>query len=920
MKYSENKETLWYKDAIIYEVHIKSFYDSNGDGIGDLEGFLQKLDYLQDLGITTIWLLPFYPSPLRDDGYDIADYYSLNPDYGNISLFKKLIREAHARDLKVITELVINHTSDQHPWFQRARKATVGSPERNYYVWIDHTDKYKEAWIIFTDTETSNWSWDEEAQMYYWHRFFSHQPDLNFDNPLVQQEVLNILHFWLETGVDGFRLDAVPYLFEREDTNCENLPETHQFLKKLRRYVDDHFENKLLLAEANMWPEDSVAYFGDGDECHMNFHFPIMPRMFMAVKMENRYPITDIIDQTPDIPSDCQWAIFLRNHDELTLEMVTDEERDYMYRVYTKEARAKINVGIRHRLAPLLENNRSLIELMNVLLFSLPGTPVIYYGDEIGMGDNFYLGDRDGVRTPMQWNSNKNAGFSTANPHKLYLPVIIDPEYRYENINVENQQRNPSSLLWWMKRLISMRKKYPAFGRGDIEFLTPSNAKILAFTRTYNEDTLLIIANLSRFPQAVELDLEKYAGLVPVELFSRNPFPPIKEAPYLFTLASNGYFWFSIESAKEKVPSEMPLIHLEVENLENLLEGNIRNKLESLVLPHYLLGTRWFGGKGQTIQSVHLSTSIPIRFKSQIFLLNSLRVIYNDYMPEDYILPLGFVSADDKDSQTIPLKAKLATIDPEGIPGWLIDAVYSSEFRSFLFRMIQDSSIIRYKSIELKGDQSQNMIPDQQEPKNRLMDTDQSNTSIIYDEKYFLKLYRKIDAIINPDLEIVRFLSEEKNFENVPEYKGSIHLQEKGQQPMVVAMLQRMVENQGEAFGFTKDMIERFLDNAMSQGDLKHFWPEEKSLTIPLTDEELTDEVNELLGPQALSLMALLGQRTAEMHLALTSSTQPEFQPEYFSKHYQRSLYSSLRSLNRTAMDNLKRILHYLPEELNHRA
>ncbi|MFZ0489125.1 MAG: maltose alpha-D-glucosyltransferase, partial [Salegentibacter sp.] len=467
----------WYKDAIIYELHIKAFYDSDGDGIGDFEGLLQKMEYLEDLGVTAIWLLPFYPSPLRDDGYDISDYYSINPSYGDIKGFKRLIKEAHDRGIRIITELVINHTSDQHPWFQRARKAPPGSDYRNFYVWSDDPKKYKDARIIFTDTEPSNWSWDPVAKAYFWHRFFSHQPDLNFDNPTVQKEVLKMLDFWCKMGVDGFRLDAVPYLFERENTNCENLPETHKFLKKLRAHVDKNFENKLLLAEANMWPEDSAAYFGDGDECHMNYHFPIMPRMFMAIKMEDRYPILDIIDQTPEIPNSCQWAIFLRNHDELTLEMVTDEERDYMYKVYTKDPQAKINVGIRHRLAPLLENNRSKIELMNILLFSLPGTPVIYYGDEIGMGDNFYLGDRDGVRTPMQWTADRNAGFSKANPHKLYLPVVIDPEYRYESVNVESQLMNSSSLLWWMKRIIGMRKKFKAFGRGDINFLSPPNAK-----------------------------------------------------------------------------------------------------------------------------------------------------------------------------------------------------------------------------------------------------------------------------------------------------------------------------------------------------------------------------------------------------------------------------------------------------------
>jgi maltose alpha-D-glucosyltransferase/alpha-amylase len=527
----------WYKDAIIYELHIKAFNDGNCDGIGDFEGLLQKLDYLQDLGITAIWLLPFYPSPLRDDGYDIADYYRINPSYGTIAQFKQLLKEAHNRGLKVITELVINHTSDQHPWFQRARKAPKGSDFRNYYVWTDNPHQFRDARIIFQDYETSNWTWDPVAQQYFWHRFFHHQPDLNYDSPQVQEEVFKIMDYWCKMGVDGFRLDAVPYLFERDGTNCENLPETHDFLKKLRKRIDERYPGTLLLAEANMWPEDSAAYFGDGDECQMNYHFPVMPRMFMALQMEDRYPLIDIFDQTPAIPDTCQWAMFLRNHDELTLEMVTDEERDYMYKVYVKDPKARINLGIRHRLAPLLENNRKKIELMHTLLFSLPGTPVLYYGDEIGMGDNFYLGDRDGVRTPMQWNADRNAGFSQANPQKLYLPLILDPQFHFENVNVELQSRNTSSLLWWMKRMLSTRKKYKAFGRGAMKFIDTENAKVLAFTREYENEVILVVANLSRYPQPAELDLESYKGYVPVELLSRNKFPVVKEdKPYFFSL------------------------------------------------------------------------------------------------------------------------------------------------------------------------------------------------------------------------------------------------------------------------------------------------------------------------------------------------------------------------------------------------
>ncbi|RYY88562.1 MAG: maltose alpha-D-glucosyltransferase, partial [Chitinophagaceae bacterium] len=502
-----HNDPLWYKDAVIYELHIKAFRDSNGDGIGDFQGLLEKLDYLQELGVTAIWVLPFYPSPLRDDGYDIADYYSINPRYGNLEQFKAFLDEAHRRGMKVITELVVNHTSDQHPWFQRARRAPKGSPERDYYVWTEDPKQYKDVRIIFQDFEASNWTWDPVAQQYYWHRFFHHQPDLNFDNPQVQQEIFNVMDYWCSMGVDGFRLDAIPYLYEREGTNGENLPETHAFLKRLRAHVDETHPGTLFLAEANMWPEEAAAYFGDGDECHMNYHFPVMPRMFMAVQQEDRYPITDIFEQTPAIPENCQWAMFLRNHDELTLEMVTDEERDFMYKVYAKDPKARINLGIRHRLAPLMDNNRRKIELMNSLLFSLPGTPVLYYGDEIGMGDNFYLGDRDGVRTPMQWSADRNAGFSEANPHQLYLPVILDPEYSYESVNVEMQQRNTSSLFWFMKRLIALRRSFKAFSRGDMQFINVENPKVLAFTRTFEDETVLVVVNLSKYAQPAEVDL-----------------------------------------------------------------------------------------------------------------------------------------------------------------------------------------------------------------------------------------------------------------------------------------------------------------------------------------------------------------------------------------------------------------------------
>src|SRR5690606_28624125 len=678
----------WYKDAVIYELHIKAFCDGHGDGIGDFRGLMTKLDYLQDLGVTAIWLLPFYPSPLRDDGYDIADYYRINPAYGDVRQFRQLLKEAHKRDLKVITELVINHTSDQHPWFQRSRTAPQGSPYRDFYVWTDDPGQYKDVRIIFQDFETSNWTWDPVAQQYYWHRFFHHQPDLNYDSPLVREEVFKIIDFWAKMSIDGFLLDAVPYLFEREGTNCENLPETHAFLKKLRVHVDTHYPGTLLLAEANMWPEDAVSYFGDGDECHMNFHFPVMPRMFMALQMEDRYPITDIFEQTPSIPANCQWAIFLRNHDELTLEMVTDEERDYMYKVYVKDPKARINLGIRHRLAPLMENNRKKIEILNYLLFSLPGTPVIYYGDEIGMGDNFYLGDRDGVRTPMQWSSNRNAGFSEANPQMLYLPVILDPEFSYEAVNVETQRRNTSSLLWWMKRVINMRKRYKAFGRGDLTFVNAENPKVMAFIRSYDDETILVVVNLSRFTQAAELDLGQYKGYVPLELFSKNKFPEIKEdAPYFFTLSPHAYHWFLLQKAHKQNEDNEQLPFIKLNKWDDLFDSQTEFKLENEVLPRYMLASRWFGGKARTIQTMEIADKTEVVFGANRCWFLLVRVNYENGMPDIYQLPITFLKEKSReDLKESQYNAVLARMDLNGEHGWLYDALFCKDLQQYILK------------------------------------------------------------------------------------------------------------------------------------------------------------------------------------------------------------------------------------------
>jgi maltose alpha-D-glucosyltransferase / alpha-amylase len=542
-------DPLWFKDAVIYETHVKAFHDSNGDGIGDLRGLVEKLDYLQELGVSCLWILPLFPSPQKDDGYDISDYVNIHPDYGTVEDFRQLVAAAHARGIKVLIELVVNHSSDQHPWFQRARRALPGSPERAWYVWSDTDEKYKDARIIFTDTEKSNWTWDPEAKQYYWHRFFSHQPDLNFENPAVLKAMLDALRFWAEMGVDAFRLDAVPYLVEQDGTNCENLPGTHAIIRRIRRFVDENFPGRMLLAEANQWPADVRPYFGEGDECHMAFHFPLMPRIFMALRLEDVEPIVEIMRRTPPIPDTCQWALFLRNHDELTLEMVTADERDYMYLAYSQDPRMKLNVGIRRRLAPLVDNSRRRMELLNSLLFSFPGTPVVYYGDEIGMGDNIYLHDRNGVRTPMQWSPDRNAGFSRSDPARLYSAPISDPVYGYQAVNVEAQLRDPSSLLHWMRNTIALRKLFKAFGRGTMELLPVKNRKVLAYVRRLDEDVLLCVANVSRFAQPAELDLSAFEGSVPVEMLGYTEFPRIGKLPYFLTLAPYGFYWFELRKS-----------------------------------------------------------------------------------------------------------------------------------------------------------------------------------------------------------------------------------------------------------------------------------------------------------------------------------------------------------------------------------
>ena len=871
---------LWYKDAVIYEVHVRAYKDSTGDGVGDFRGLISKLDHIAGLGATAIWLLPFYPSPLRDDGYDIADYFGVHPAYGKVGDVRRLVGAAHQRGLRVITELVCNHTSDQHPWFQRARRARPGSAYRDWYVWSDTDQRYRDARVIFNDFETSNWTWDPVAQAYYWHRFYSHQPDLNFDNPRVQAAIIKVVDHWLGMGIDGLRLDAIPYLYEREGTNCENLPESHSFLKKLRRHIDEQFPNRMLLAEANQWPEDAVAYFGEGegDECHMAFHFPLMPRLFMGLRMEDRFPLVDIMAQTPPVPPLAQWAIFLRNHDELTLEMVTDEERDYMYRAYTQDPEARINLGIRRRLAPLLQNNRRRIELMNGLLLSLPGTPVLYYGDEIGMGDNVHLGDRHGVRTPMQWSADRNAGFSTANRQRLYQPVVTDPEYHYETVNVEAQDANPQSLLNWMRRLIALRKRHPAFGHGTIELLYPENRKVLAFLRQLGEQRLLVVANLSRFAQFANLDLAEREGMVPVELFGRTEFPAIGPGPYPMTLGPHSFFWFSLEPARAEASPDGALPELSLNDRE----------LER-VLPAYLVRQRWFGGKSRRITRVSVVDSLPVAHA----LVKVVEVHYRDGDPDTYALPLT-----------------------RGSDGAVVDALREPDFNADLLEAIAHRRRFRGRKGDLLALPMRQLTRLQTldgELAPKLSGAEQTNNSVIFGERLIMKLFRHVEPGINPDVEVSRFLTDHR-FPNTAAVAGTL-LYRRGpgsrnrtegsdtppsspapspsvrfssDQTSALAMLQAYVPNQGD--GWSHALIE------LSSGD-----------------QAATERYQPYAG--------LLGRRTAELHLALASDPRDgAFAPEPTTMLAARSVYQSIRTLAAQVMQQLRGQLRHLPDDAREEA
>ena len=884
-------DPLWYKDAIIYELHVKAFKDSNGDGTGDFQGLIEKLDYIQQLGVTAVWLLPFYPSPFRDDGYDISDYRGIHPAYGNLRGFRSFVREAHRRGIRVITELVINHTSDQHPWFQAARRAKAKSARRKYYVWSDTNTKFPETRIIFTDTEASNWTWDSEARAYYWHRFFSHQPDLNHNNPQVVKAVLKTMSYWLDMGVDGLRLDAVPYLCVRDGTNNENLPETHEVLKQFRKHLDRHYTGRMFLAEANQWPEDVLPYFGGGDECHMAFHFPLMPRMFMALRQEDRHPITDILDRTPPIPENCQWALFLRNHDELTLEMVTDAERDYMYREYARDSRMKLNIGIRRRLAPLLDNSRRRMELLNSLLFSMPGSPVIYYGDELGMGDNIFLGDRDGVRTPMQWNMDRNAGFSKADPARLYLPVIMDPVYGYQAVNVEAQERNPSSMLHFMRRLIALRRQHKAFGRGSMDFLRPVNRAILAYVRRHLGEIILVVANLSRFVQPAELDLSEFAGRIPVEMIGRTEFPPIGDLPYFITLGPHSFYWFRLEpqaepikagSSKTEVLQQVPQLSLD-QMWDTLLQQEYLFALCNDIMPSFLQRQRWFRGKAKDFASCSLVDWCKL---GASFYMTFIQVKYENGEEETYVMPLKIVQGAPARSlaEKIP-DSIVATVRNWRGEGFLYDALMDRASCDILFTAISDGR--RYTTGEkgtiraLPTDAYDELIGSGNPcAEVRKLGAEQSNTSIIIGETFILKLYRKLETGINPDVEMNLFLTEKSRFTGIARVAGTLQYTGVDGKDATMGMLQEFVPNKGDGWTLTLAALSDYYRKAVKSEGSGEKAPGMDDSFLNDFRQEPPGAFAELAG-EYIGAVRRLGERTAQFHLALSRDKKNiHFKPE----------------------------------------
>lgn len=896
----KDADPLWYKDAVIYQVHVKSFFDKNNDGVGDFVGLMEKLDYIAELGVTAIWLLPFYPSPRRDDGYDISAYRAVHEEYGTLSDLKRLIEAAHRRDIRVITELVINHTSDQHPWFQKARASKPGSAARDYYVWSDNDHKYDGTRIIFLDTEKSNWTWDPVAGAYYWHRFYSHQPDLNFDNPRVLQEVLGVMRFWLDLGVDGLRLDAVPYLIEREGTNNENLPETHAILKQIRAAMDAHAPGRMLLAEANQWPEDAQQYFGDGDECHMSFHFPLMPRMYMAIAQEDRFPISDIMRQTPAVPEACQWAIFLRNHDELTLEMVTDSERDYLWETYAADRRARLNLGIRRRLAPLLEHDRRRIELMNGLLFSMPGTPVIYYGDEIGMGDNIHLGDRDGVRTPMQWSPDRNGGFSRVDPAQLVLPPIMDPIYGYQAVNVEAQAADAHSLLNWTRRMLAVRKRHRSFGRGSLRFLYPGNRKVLAYLRELTDaegrdETILCVYNLSRIAQAVELDLSAFEHRIPVDLVGGSPFPPVGQLPYMLTLPPYAFYWFSLatEAAlpswriqpSEPLPEFATLVMRN--GLSDLLNRETRAILETESLPNYLARRRWFAAKDRKITSATLGRADIVGNETAGVLLAEVNVEVGGSV-QTYQVPLA-VSWDDMPSTPMVQQLALARIRHHRRVGYLTDAFAIDALPRNIIAGLKARTTLAVSDGEIKFLPTSQIdeLEDMKEAEIRRFSAEQSNSSMIVGDTAVIKVLRRIEGGVHPETEMTRFLTE-AGYANTPALLGEVVRVDAEGVGHTLIVAQRFVRNQGDAWQWTLDTVSRAVDTAIH------------------TELDEAGEADAMAG--YLPFAAAMGRRLAEMHATLaTPDTAPAFAPEPASEADARSWADAARHQLEAAFAALER-------------
>jgi maltose alpha-D-glucosyltransferase/alpha-amylase len=853
----------WYKDAVIYQLHLKSFFDGNNDGVGDFKGALEKLDYVAELGVTAIWLLPFYPSPRRDDGYDIADYRGVHPEYGSLADLRQFIEAAHGRGLRVITELVVNHTSDQHPWFKRARAEKPGSEARDFYVWSDNDQKYAGTRVIFVDTEKSNWTWDATAGAYFWHRFYSHQPDLNYDNPRVMEEVLSVMRFWLDLGVDGLRLDAVPYLVEREGTNNENLDETHAVLKRMRAEIDVHAPGRMLLAEANQWPEDAQQYFGNGDECHMSFHFPLMPRMYMAIAREDRFPITDIMRQTPDIPESCQWAVFLRNHDELTLEMVTDSERDYLWETYASDRRARLNLGIRRRLAPLLEHDRRRIELMNGLLLSMPGTPVIYYGDEIGMGDNIHLGDRDGVRTPMQWSSDRNAGFSRCDPATLVLPPIMDPIYGYQAVNVEAQAADPYSLLNWMRRMLAVRTQFRVFGRGTQRFLYPQNRKILAYLREYSgeaDETVLCVYNLSRSAQAVELDLSAFSGRVPVDMVGGSIFPPVGQLNYLLTLPPFGFFWFLLSAAAQlpswhsPAPEALPEYATLVirHHIAEALSAGPRAVLEHEALPAYLPKRRWFASKGEKLHSVAIAYAVPLTDDDDGILFAEVTAQLAGHA-DSYALPLGVIWEEDIAS-ALPQQLALARVRRGRRVGYLTDAFALDGLARGIMQGLRDRRHIALGKGELQFRPSTRLasLELSEDAEIRRISAEQSNSSLVIGDAVVMKIVRRVAAGVHPEGDMTRYLTEQGFGNTAPLYGEVLRIDADGT-PNTVALVQGFVRNQGDGWGWTLEFLARTVEE----------------LAVISGDEVAIGETFASYG----NFAAAIGRRLGELHAVLSQPT-----------------------------------------------